>query len=158
LKKKWSRFHSIAQYGSVMAIRVHNVHEAGSSPVAVDQSTDPLLVAAQALLDAAARFERLERRLAAIEDAGAPTEKRLTVAQAAEYASVHPETIRRAIREGRLEVAGRAGKTLRLTQAAVDDWLGDSPASPSRSEPSRSVRPRRRKSKTDDLAEAFGVR
>lgn len=138
-----------------MAIRVHNVHQAGSSPAAVDQLTDPLLVAAQALLDAAARFDGLERRLAAIEDTGAPTEKRLTVADAAEYASVHPETIRRAIRDGRLEV-GRAGKTLRLTQGAVDAWLGDSPAS--RSEPTRSVRQRRRKSTTDDLAEAFGVR
>ena len=139
-----------------MAIRVHNVHQAGGPPAAVDQSTDPLLVAAQALSDAAARFEGLERRLAAIEDVGPRTEKRLTVADAAEYASVHPETVRRAIREGRLEVAGRAGKTLRLTQGAVDTWLGDSPAS--RSDPTRSVRPRRRKSMTDDLAEAFGVR
>jgi excisionase family DNA binding protein len=139
-----------------MAIRVHNVHQAGSPPPAVDQLTDPLLVAAQALFDAAARFEGLERRLAAIEGAGTRTEKRLTVADAAAYASVHPETIRRAIRDGRLEVAGRAGKTLRLTQGAVDAWLGDSPAS--RSEPTRSVRPRRRKCTTDDLAEAFGVR
>ncbi len=94
--------------------------------------------------------------LAAIEDTGVHAEKRLTVAAAAEYASVHPETIRRAIRDGRLEVAVRAGKTLRLTQGAVDAWLGDSPAS--KSETARSARPRRRRATTDDLAEAFGVR
>lgn len=122
----------------------------------VDALTDPLLIAAKALSDAAARFEGLERRLAAIEDTGVHAEKRLTVADAAEYASVHPETIRRAIRDGRLEVAGRAGKTLRLTQGAVDAWLGESPAS--KSEMAHSARPRRRRSTTDDLAEAFGVR
>src|SRR5918998_5330779 len=47
----------------------------------------------------------------------------LTVAQAAEVACVHPETVRRAIRSGALEVAGYAGKRPRLRREDVDAWL-----------------------------------
>lgn len=47
----------------------------------------------------------------------------LTVAQAAEIAGVHPETVRRAIRSGALEVAGFAGKRPRLRREDVDGWL-----------------------------------
>lgn len=47
----------------------------------------------------------------------------LTVAQAAELAGVHPETVRRAIRSGDLEAAGYAGKRPRLRREDVERWL-----------------------------------
>src|SRR5919109_5225476 len=53
----------------------------------------------------------------------------LTVAQAAEVAGVHPETVRRAIRSGALEVAGYAGKRPRLRREDIDQWLHASAAS-----------------------------
>jgi excisionase family DNA binding protein len=61
--------------------------------------------------------DRLAERRAAGE------ERLLSVAQAAEIAGVHPETVRRAIRSGALEVAGYAGKRPRLRREDVDQWL-----------------------------------
>ena len=70
----------------------------------------------------------------------------LTVAQAAEVAGVHPETVRRAIRSGVLEVAGYAGKRPRLRREDVDEWLHKTAESVMR-DGSRHVRhaPRRRR-------------
>jgi excisionase family DNA binding protein len=69
----------------------------------------------------------------------------LTVAQAAEVAGVHPETVRRAIRSGALEVAGYAGKRPRLRREDVDGWLHESAASVVRDSTGYPVRtPRRR--------------
>jgi excisionase family DNA binding protein len=69
----------------------------------------------------------------------------LTVAQVAEVAGVHPETVRRAIRSGALEVAGYAGKRPRLRRADVDGWLHLSGASTVRDSTGPVVRrPRRR--------------
>jgi excisionase family DNA binding protein len=69
----------------------------------------------------------------------------LTVAQAAEVAGVHPETVRRAIRSGALEVAGYAGKRPRLRRDDVDGWLHASTASVVRDSTGRVTRPPRRR-------------
>jgi excisionase family DNA binding protein len=69
----------------------------------------------------------------------------LTVAQAAEVAGVHPETVRRAIRSGVLDVAGYAGKRPRLRREDVDGWLHASGASTGGDSTRSGVRsPRRR--------------
>lgn len=47
----------------------------------------------------------------------------LTPTAAAEIAGVHPETLRRAIRSGSIEVAGYVGARPRLRRAAVDAWV-----------------------------------
>jgi excisionase family DNA binding protein len=47
----------------------------------------------------------------------------LTPTAAAEIAGVHPETMRRAIRSGAIEVAGYVGARARLRRAAVDAWV-----------------------------------
>ena len=47
----------------------------------------------------------------------------LTVADAAQVAGVHPETVRRAIRAGALRAAGYAGKRPRLRRDEVERWL-----------------------------------
>lgn len=62
--------------------------------------------------------ERLAERRAAGEEA------LLTPRAAAEIARVHPETMRRAIRTGAIEVAGYVGARARLRRAAVDAWVG----------------------------------
>ena len=66
--------------------------------------------------------------LSASADGGeAPSDRLLTVAEAASRAHVHAETIRRAVREGRLAIAGRVGRSARIRAAEVDRWLaGDS--------------------------------
>jgi excisionase family DNA binding protein len=60
---------------------------------------------------------RLVQRRAAGEEA------LLTPRAAAEIAGVHPETMRRAIRSGAIEVAGYVGARARLRRAAVDAWV-----------------------------------
>ena len=50
----------------------------------------------------------------------------LTVAEAAQVAGVHPETVRRAIKTGVLEAAGYVGKRPRLRRDEVERWLRDS--------------------------------
>jgi excisionase family DNA binding protein len=47
----------------------------------------------------------------------------LTTAGAARVAGVHPETVRRAIRTGLLEVAGYVGKRPRLRRSDVEFWV-----------------------------------
>lgn len=66
---------------------------------------------------------------ASADDGEAPSDRLLTVAEAASRAHVHAETIRRAVREGRLAIAGRVGRSARIRAAEVDRWLaGDSDA------------------------------
>jgi excisionase family DNA binding protein len=50
----------------------------------------------------------------------------ITAAEAAERADVHVETIRRAVRSGRLPVAARIGRSVRLNPQAVEAWLKQS--------------------------------
>jgi excisionase family DNA binding protein len=63
----------------------------------------------------------VEARLAERRAAG--EEVLLTPTAAAEIAGVHPETMRRAIRSGAIEVAGYVGARARLRRAAVDAWM-----------------------------------
>lgn len=63
----------------------------------------------------------VEARLVARRAAG--EEVFLTPAAAADIAGVHPETLRRAIRSGAIEVAGYVGARARLRRAAVDAWV-----------------------------------
>jgi excisionase family DNA binding protein len=71
-----------------------------------------------------------------------PNSALLTAAEAAARANVHVDTIRRAVRSGDLRVAGKVGRSLRITAVAIDDWIGAgaSPGDP----PSRPVRRRPR--------------
>ncbi|HEY3946160.1 MAG TPA: helix-turn-helix domain-containing protein [Solirubrobacteraceae bacterium] len=52
-----------------------------------------------------------------------PAERLLTCSEAAERARVHPETIRRAARQGKLP-ALRAGRELRIWTGDLERWLG----------------------------------
>src|SRR5581483_8425334 len=52
-----------------------------------------------------------------------------TAAEAAEEVGVNVETIRRAIRSGELDVAGRIGRSPRLSREAIDQWLNNTIAS-----------------------------
>lgn len=56
-------------------------------------------------------------------DGEASADRLLTVAEAASRAHVHIETIRRAVRDGRLTIAGRVGRSLRIQPAEVDRWM-----------------------------------
>jgi excisionase family DNA binding protein len=47
----------------------------------------------------------------------------LSPTAAAEIAGVHPETMRRAIRSGAIEVEGYVGARARLRRAAIDAWV-----------------------------------
>jgi excisionase family DNA binding protein len=67
--------------------------------------------------------ELVEARL--VERRAAGEEALLAPASAAEIAGVHPETIRRAIRSGALEVAGYIGNRARVRRAAVDAWVAE---------------------------------
>jgi excisionase family DNA binding protein len=53
----------------------------------------------------------------------------MTAAEAADRAHVHVETVRRAIRSGRLPVAARIGRSVRLSPMAIEAWLEQSLAS-----------------------------
>ena len=52
-----------------------------------------------------------------------PADRLLTVADAASRAHVHIETIRRAVRDGRLAIAGRVGRSARIEPLELDRWL-----------------------------------
>ena len=65
--------------------------------------------------------ELVEARLVARRAAG--EEVLLSPTAAAEIAGVHPETMRRAIRSGAIEVAGYVGARARLRRAAIDAWV-----------------------------------
>jgi excisionase family DNA binding protein len=67
--------------------------------------------------------ELVELRLAERRAGG--EELLLAPTAAAEIAGVHPETIRRAIRSGALEVAGYVGRRARVRRAAVDAWIAE---------------------------------
>ena len=60
---------------------------------------------------------RLEARRAAAE------EPLLSSVDAGRLAGVHPETVRRAIRSGELEVAGYIGSRPRMRREAVEAWI-----------------------------------
>ena len=66
----------------------------------------------------------------------------LTVAEAATRAHVHVETIRRAVRDGRLAIAGRVGRSARIEPAEVDRWLAEAsdPDGTIRTPPVRRIR------------------
>jgi excisionase family DNA binding protein len=49
----------------------------------------------------------------------------LTATEAARVVDAHPETVRRAIRSGALEVAGYVGQSPRLRRADLDAWIAD---------------------------------
>ena len=65
--------------------------------------------------------ELVEARL--VQRRAAGEEALLTPTAAAEIAGVHPETMRRAIRSGAIDVAGYVGARARLQRAAVDAWV-----------------------------------
>jgi excisionase family DNA binding protein len=66
-----------------------------------------------------------------------------TATEAAELVGVNIETVRRAIRSGQLGVAGRIGRSPRISRDAIDKWL-NSTIEMTENGPRR--RPRRRQS------------
>ncbi len=61
--------------------------------------------------------------LTAASSSDPPADRLLTVAEAATRAHVHVETIRRAVRDGGLVIAGRVGRSARIQPSDVDRWL-----------------------------------
>jgi excisionase family DNA binding protein len=98
--------------------------------------------------------ELVEAKL--IERRAAGAEPLLTPAAAAEIAGVHADTVRRAIRDGDLEVAGYVGTRARLQREAVLAWIGRGRPSPrSESEVPLAARARRREPARRVLGEAL---
>lgn len=89
-------------------------------------------------------------------DGEVPRGRLLTVAEAASRAQVHVETIRRAVRDGRLTIAGRVGRAARIQPAEVDRWLAGAsdPNGTIRTSPGRRVR-RSRQTNEYSLKAAF---
>jgi excisionase family DNA binding protein len=83
---------------------------------------------------------RLTRRRAAGE------EPLLTAAAAAEFAGVHAETMRRAIRLGEVEVVGYVGSRPRVRRTAVEAWVASGKPPALTPTVPRSVGSRRRRS------------
>ncbi len=108
-------------------------------PGALDQDT---LVALAALLSPYISIE--------------PAAELLTAADAAGRARVHVETIYRAVRSGELQVAGKVGRSLRISAAALDEWLERTAGHRDGKEPVRR-RPQRRSRQRDrySLRDAF---
>jgi len=71
--------------------------------------------------------EELPALVAALRPAGDPGDQYLSVQKAAEFAEVHPDTIRAWVKEGRISGA-RAGRELRVLRSALRRFLeaGDS--------------------------------
>jgi excisionase family DNA binding protein len=93
--------------------------EAARDPLAELAWLLPTVLDESALHEPAARLQPLLR-------AGQPPDngKRLyTATEAAEFVGVNIETVRRAIRSGRREVAGCIGRSPRLRRHAIDRWL-----------------------------------
>jgi excisionase family DNA binding protein len=111
--------------------RTATVHDPGATR---DQLVSAFVAYIDALVEA--RFAALEVRPAA----AAP----LTAAEAAEYARVGVETIRRAIRAGELPTAGAVGRSPRVSREALDAWI----AQKSRRPEPRRPRPRRGRGRT----------
>jgi len=64
-------------------------------------------------------------RAAAVEAVRPETEPLLTVTEAAEIANCHPETIRRAIKAGRLRAVTSLGRHPRLRRQVLEDFLSE---------------------------------
>ena len=89
-----------------------------------------------------ARVGALERRLSAV--------PLMTAADAARYTRVNAETILRAVRAGKLPVAGYVGRSPRISRDALNGWLATSPpAAPVSSQPGQ-----RRGTKASEAVEA----
>lgn len=82
----------------------------------------------------------LAARLRPYLEADSGSDRLLTASEAAERANVHVETVRRAIRSGDLSVAGKVGRSLRISVSAIDEWLA---AGADPSEQDQKVRQRR---------------
>jgi excisionase family DNA binding protein len=83
---------------------------ARSLPAALDES---------ALHELAARLKPFLAHTEASDNDG----RLYTTAEAAKLVGVNIETVRRAIRSGELRVAGRIGRSPRLSRDAIDTWL-----------------------------------
>jgi excisionase family DNA binding protein len=113
------------------------VEARASSPPAAAESIRAL---ATVTLDARAldelgpaTIDRLADLVAArlAERRAAGEEPLLSVRKAAEVAGAHPETVRKAIRRGALQVAGYLGQRPRLRRSDVDEWVASGqPAGP----------------------------
>jgi excisionase family DNA binding protein len=115
---------------------------------------DPLRALATITLDASALdVDRLAdlvaERLAARQDGGA--KPMLSCADAARLAGVHPDTVRRAIRSGALEVAGYVGGRPRVRVDAVETWLANG------RQAARHAPPRSRRGRSPGRAQARRV-
>jgi excisionase family DNA binding protein len=113
-----------------------------------DAARDPLAQFARSLpaaFDESALHEladRLQPFLAKTE--ASDDDRRLyTSAEAAKLVGVNIETVRRAIRSSELRVAGRIGRSPRLSREAIDGWLS---STIELTEPGPRRRPRRRRS------------
>jgi len=69
-----------------------------------------------------AYIDALEARVEALE-ARTANAAPMTPAEAAAYARVNVETIRRAIRAGLLPTAGAVGRSPRIAREALDEWM-----------------------------------
>jgi excisionase family DNA binding protein len=93
--------------------------EAARDPLAELARLLPTVLDESALHELAARLQPLLPAGEALE-----TGKRLyTATEAAELVGVNIETVRRAIRSGQLGVAGRIGRSPRISRDAIDRWL-----------------------------------
>jgi excisionase family DNA binding protein len=119
---------------------------------------NPLVETLLAELDDVALDElarRLAPRLLELLPTGAATDRLLSATDAASYAGVHPETLRRAIRAGELAVAGRVGRSPRLAHADVDAWLNGGRIRATR--PRAARRSRRSDRGVRSMADAFAA-
>jgi excisionase family DNA binding protein len=93
--------------------------EAARDPLAELARLPPTVLDEFALHELAARLQPLLPAGEALE-----TSKRLhTATEAAELVGVNIDTVRRAIRSGQLGVAGRIGRSPRISRDAIDRWL-----------------------------------
>jgi excisionase family DNA binding protein len=88
----------------------------------------PLVDAIPALMDDQALQELAQRLRPLLTSIGQKIEPNhngplLTCAEAASYARVHVETIRRAVRNNAIPVAARIGRSPRISQVGLDQWL-----------------------------------
>lgn len=84
----------------------------------------------------------------------ASPDRLLTPGEAADRAGVHVETVRRAIRAGRLPAAGQVGRSPRLTWPDITAWLEAGRATTT-SRTTRRPRSTTRRATTRPLAEAL---
>jgi excisionase family DNA binding protein len=81
-----------------------------------------------------AYIDALEARVASLE-AQTTNSAPLTAAEAAAYARVNVETIRRAIRTGLLPTTGAVGRSPRIAREALDAWIAQKSPRPEASPP-----------------------